>query len=336
MTENSVPNPHPTPQPSTPPAVELSWDDIADGNFPPTRQQRLLQAALQATELLKEQPDVPLTQDRLTKALDLVLSNAVLLYPDNTASVNSGSRRYTVANGSCTCAAAKHSGPMCKHQLAVHIHQRAMALLQDTPAVAANEAAPTAAAVAAPSTPASAQWDVREAQTSCYLEFRVPSLKLGYTIRGATDPEVLTRLTQYLPTLQDIIEGYEERSAARQAARQATKADAATPQTQQAVEAPLPSSPAELQQLIQQTLQQAMAAQGSGPAAANGQPPTSVPPVAPPQGLPAETPEGYCALHAVHMELRNNANGSWYSHLETDEAGDYFCKGKGRPRSNGR
>ena len=285
MTENSVPNLHPTPQPSTPPAVELSWDDIADGNFPPTRQQRLLQAALQATELLKEQPDVPLTQDRLTKALDLVLSNAVLLYPDNTASVNSGSRRYTVANGSCTCAAAKHSGPMCKHQLAVHIHQRAMALLQDTPAVAANEAAPPAAAVAEPSTPASAQWDVREAQTSCYLEFRVPSLKLGYTIRGATDPEVLTRLTQYLPTLQDIIEGYEERSAARQAARQATKADAATQQTQHAVEAPLPSSPAELQQLIQQTLQQALAAQGSGPAAANGQPPPSGPPMANPKWL---------------------------------------------------
>ncbi len=193
-----------------------------------------------------------------------------------------------------------------------------------------------AAAVAAePSTQGAAQWDVREAQTSCYLEFRVPSLKLGYTIRGATDPEVLTRLTQYLPTLQDLIEGYEERSAARQAAREATKA-AAAQQTQQAGEAPLPSSPAALQQLIQQTLQQALAAQGSGHAAANGQPPTSVPPVTPSQGLPAETPEGYCALHAVHMELRNNASGSWYSHLETDEAGDYFCKGKGRPRSNGR
>ncbi len=66
MTENSVPNLHLTPQPSTPPAIELSWDDIADGNFPHTRQQRLQQAALQATELLKEQPDVPLTQDRLT------------------------------------------------------------------------------------------------------------------------------------------------------------------------------------------------------------------------------------------------------------------------------
>ncbi len=106
---------------------------------------------------------MPLTQDRLTKALDLVLSNAVLLYPDNTASVNSGSRRYTVANGSCSCADATHRGHTCKHQLAVDIHRRAMALLQDTPAVAANEAAPTAAAVAEPSTPASAQWDVREA-----------------------------------------------------------------------------------------------------------------------------------------------------------------------------
>ncbi len=166
-----------------------------------------------------------------------------------------------------------------------------------------------------------------------YLEFRVPSLKLGYTMRGTTDPEVLTRLTQYLPTLQDIIEGYEERSAARQTARQAAKA--ATPQTQ-APAVPLPSSPAALQQLIQQTLQQVLAVQGSGHAAAHGQPPTSVPPVAPPQGLPAETPEGYCALHAVQMELRTNASGSWYSHLETDEAGDYFCKGKGRPRSSGR
>ncbi len=171
----------------------------------------------------------------------------------------------------------------------------------------------------------------------CVEKFGCPEgWKKWLAIRGATDPEVLTRLTQYLPTLQDLIEGYEERSAARQTARQATKAEAATQQTQHAVEAPLPSSPAELQQLIQQTLQQAIAAQGSGPAAANGQPPTSVPPVAPPQGLPAETPEGYCTLHAVHMELRNNANGSWYSHLETDEAGDYFCKDKGRPRSNGR
>ncbi len=161
-------------------------------------------------------PDVPLTHDRLTKALDLVLSHAVVLYHDNTASVNSGSHRDSVANGSGSgsCADATHRGHPCKHQLAVDMHHRAMALLHDTPAVAANNAAPTTAGAAEPSTPGSAQWDGREAPTSCYLEFRVPSLKLGYTMRGTTDPEVLTRLTQYLPTLQDIIETYEERYAA--------------------------------------------------------------------------------------------------------------------------
>ena len=40
-----------------------------------------------------------MTQDRLTKALDLVLSNAVALYQGNTTSVYSRSRGYTVANG---------------------------------------------------------------------------------------------------------------------------------------------------------------------------------------------------------------------------------------------
>ncbi len=85
------------------------------------------QAALQATKQLHQHPDVPLTHDRLTKALDLVLSHAVVLYHDNTASVNSGSHRYSVANGSCSCADAKHRGHPCKHQLAVDMHRRAMA-----------------------------------------------------------------------------------------------------------------------------------------------------------------------------------------------------------------
>ena len=95
MTTNSVANPHPSSQPTNTPACELSWDDLADGTFPPTRQQRLQQAAVAAAEQLHEQPDVQVTHDRLTKALDLVLSNAVVLYHDNTASVRSGSRANT-------------------------------------------------------------------------------------------------------------------------------------------------------------------------------------------------------------------------------------------------
>jgi hypothetical protein len=124
MTMKSVANLHPSPQAVNPPAAELSWDDALDGNFPPTRQQRVQQAALQAAEQLQEQADLPVTHDRLTKALDLVLTNAVTLHPDGTASVRSGSRSYTVASGSCSCADAKQRGARCKHQLAVDIHRR--------------------------------------------------------------------------------------------------------------------------------------------------------------------------------------------------------------------
>ena len=106
MTTNSVANLKPSPQAADTPAVELSWDDVVDGTFPLTRQQRLQQSAVQAAEQLQEQTDLPVTQDRLTKALDLVRHNAVALYQDNTACVRSGSRRYTVANGSCSCADA--------------------------------------------------------------------------------------------------------------------------------------------------------------------------------------------------------------------------------------
>ncbi len=131
MTTNSVANPHPTPQAADTPAVELSWDDVVDGTFPPTRQQRWQQAALQAAEQLQEQADLPVTHDRLTKALDLVLHNAVVLSQDNTASVRSGSRSDTVAHGGCSCADAKQRGARCTHQLAVEIHRRAAALLQE-------------------------------------------------------------------------------------------------------------------------------------------------------------------------------------------------------------
>lgn len=123
---------------------ELSWDDIVDGNVPPTRQQRMQKAVLQAAEQLQEQADLLVTHDRPTRSLDLVLSNAVALYQDNTASVRSGSRSYTVANGGCTWADAKQRGACYKHQLEVAIRRRAAALLQEASAAAAGK--PEAAA----------------------------------------------------------------------------------------------------------------------------------------------------------------------------------------------
>ncbi len=41
-------------------------------------------------------------------------------------------------------------------------------------------------------------------------------------------------------------------------------------------------------------------------------------------------------LHEVWMEQRSNDRGSWYSHIETDDEGEYFCKGNGRTRRHGR
>jgi hypothetical protein len=290
MTTNSVANLQPSPQAVNPPAVELSWDDALDGKFPPTRQQRLQKAALQAAEQLQEQSGLPVTQDRLTKALDLVLTNAVTLHPNGTASVRSGSRSYTLASGGCTCADAKQRGACCKHQLAVEIRRRVAALLQEAPAVAA--AGKPEAAAEVPSTPASARWDVHEAPTSACFKFRVYTMELTYTFRGVDDAELQARIAETLPMLQAMMEACEDRHAARQAEREAAKA----------ATGPAPEAQAAL----------------------------------PPQVPPAETSEGYCAMHQVWMEQRHNERGSWYSHIATDDEGEYFCKGKGRPRRNGR
>lgn len=204
------------PQPSTLQAAtsvaEVSWDDALDGKFPPTRQQRFQQAAVQVVEQLHEHADVPVTRDRLAKALDLVLTNAVSLLPDGTARVRSGSHTYHLAPD-CTCEDAQRRGKGCKHALAVLIHRRTTALLESTaPAPVAPSASPPAVLPAAadpamPSAPASAAWDVHEAPASACFRFRVGNLELMYTLRGIGDAELQARIKDTLPLLQDILEG---------------------------------------------------------------------------------------------------------------------------------
>jgi hypothetical protein len=50
----------------------------------------------------------------------------------------------------------------------------------------------------------------------------------------------------------------------------------------------------------------------------------------------ADTSEGYGAIHEVGMEQRSNDRGAWYSHIATDDEGEYFCKDKDRTSRNGR
>src|SRR5712692_8110026 len=90
--------------------------------------------------------------------------------------------------------------------------------------------------------------------------------------------------------------------------------------------APTPSTlqptppPVDLQVLLQQAVQQALAAHqttSNGTSPANGQAPEAKTPA---------VPEGWCALHQIAMERRSNARGSWWSHwLASDKR---YCKGK--------
>jgi len=300
----------PAPQPAASPSA------------PPQRWQ---QAVTQVSAQLCAKLRVEVAPERVRKALDLVLANAVTLHADGTASVQSGNQTYTLAP-ECTCADAKHRTEFCKHALAVELHRRALALLEGTasaPAPSPTPAAPSpsqAAAAplpAAPSAPASNAWDVHEAPASACFKFRVGTMELMYTLRGIDDAELQRRITATLPTLQEVIEACEERAAQRVVAREAAQAQQA-PQVQPPV-----GAPADLQALLQQAVQQALAA----PAQTNGQT-HGTPPPAPPRTGTAAANGGasFCHLHQAALELRSNERGSWWSHWVASEK--RYCKGE--------
>jgi hypothetical protein len=302
---------------------------------------RWQQAVAQVEEQLRTKLRVEVLPERMRKALEFVRADAVTLQADGTASVQSGKQTYTLAP-ECTCSDAKHRTELCKHTLAVELHRRALALLQGpaaepapspTPAApspsqpAAAAALPLAALPTAPSAPASHAWDVHEAPASACFKFRVGAMELMYTLRGIDDAELQRRITATLPTLQDIIEACEERAAQRVAARAAQAA-----QAQQAQQAP-----ADVQALLQQAVQQALAAQ------ANGAAPSTPPPAPPSNGTapsgaaPDDQQTGLCSLHQVQMTLRGESPDTWHSHWLEDE--QRYCRGRRpsrRVRRNGR
>ena len=263
------------------------------------------QAVTQVSDQLCARLHVAVAPERIRKALDLVLAHAVTLHADGTASVTSGTQTYTLSPA-CPCADARHRTEFCKHTLAVELHRRALAMIEDT---AAGSPAP-----AVSSAPASATWDVHEAPASACFRFRVGTMELMYTLRGIDDAELQRRITATLPTLQEVIDGCEERAARRATARDAAQA----PQTPAA---------ADLQELVQHAIQQALAAQV----------PTLNHPPAPGQASDPQTPAPqssrpatnsampFCHLHQAPLELRSNASGSWWSHWVANEK--RYCKG---------
>jgi hypothetical protein len=278
----------------------------------------------QAAEALRAQHD----PERLSKALALAPGGHVALAEDGYALVTSGTTRYQVqADGTCDCPDAQHRGVPCKHVLAALIHARAQALVAPSPSPT-----PTAAAASAPApTPTkpprqakprhSAAWDVHEAPVSSCFKIRVGAFEWTHTMRATDDAELHTRVQTFVPTFRAIVAALD----ALQAERDAAKAAPAVPAQPPAAPATLPQ--ADLQALVQQAVQQALAANGQAT------PPPPAPPSkgpAPSGAAPDDQQTGFCSIHQVPMERKQNDRGVFYGHWLADEK--RHCNG----RRNGR
>ncbi len=91
-------------------------------------------------------------------------------------------------------------------------------------------------------TPRAADWKVSEAPASCCLKWRVGTIELMYTARGATDAELQPRITALLPWLQALVSEVQAH-AARQT--EAPAADQGPPAPPAAGAPPVPASPPE-------------------------------------------------------------------------------------------
>ena len=172
-----------------------------------------------------------------------------------------------------------------------------------------------------------------EAPASACLRLRVGELEILYTMRDVSDAELTSRVQHLVPWVQDVLDQARERQALLDTLRQQREAAHASPAV------PAPSAlqpttpPVDLQALLQQAVQQALAAHAPnhGTPPANGQAPSAPPPVPPSNGTAAQgaapaRQDGWCPLHQVPMEQRSNAKGAWYSHWLASEK--RYCKGK--------
>ena len=148
------------------------------------------------------------------------------------------------------------------------------------------EAPPAATPPAAEDTgqdrlPSADRWDVNEAPASCCLRLRVGEMELIYTMRDVSDAELTSRVQHLVPWVQDVLDQARERQAHLDALRQQREAASAGPIA--VPQPPSPTPPADLQALMQQAVQQALAAQ---------QPPSNSQTRANGQASEAETPTG--------------------------------------------
>ena len=181
------------------PSEDLFTQDFASHNSTTSYDlQQRRQAVMQAAENLAL---VLHAGERLTKALNLVLVNAVTINTDGTAQVRSGQRTYTIppAEG-CPCEDAKRRTRFCKHYIAMLISERAAALLQGTKHASGQELPQEGST---PSAPVTSDWQIHEAPVACTLTFVCKGVDVHLTMRDVSDDALFARIKRILPKIQD-------------------------------------------------------------------------------------------------------------------------------------
>jgi hypothetical protein len=182
------------------PISEHPQQDPTDSNLStPFHRQYWQQAVVQIAESL-----APHGGDRLSKALKLVLANAVTIEGDGTAKVRSEHHTYTItkSNG-CTCKDARRHTRFCKHAFATLIHRRATALLQDIQPIKKLEASGETTTSAVPKWIA---WQIQEAPVACTLTFVCKGVDVHLTLRDVSDDALFARIKHVLPKIQQKVQ----------------------------------------------------------------------------------------------------------------------------------
>lgn len=165
--------------------------------------------------------DRPEVGDRLQKAMDFVLTGAVTLHDDGTATVKSGSHSYHI-NGACLCQDSEKRSKYCKHFLAVQLFKRTLERLHQPTNGATNQPTPQAPQEPrpeAPQTPQSAAWQVQEAPASCCLKWQIGGLEMMYTMRDVDDEKLFARVGRILPRIEAKLDAQRQERQARQGAK---------------------------------------------------------------------------------------------------------------------
>jgi hypothetical protein len=142
--------------------VELSWDQVAAGDYPLTPKQLFAQAALTEAAKAKAKAAMPHANGRIERARDLVLGGLVTPQPNYTYAVRSASQKgktYTVTPEGCECPdSVKVEGGRCQHLIATWIWRKARAAIeaQQDNGTEAEASIPTAGDGTAPGEPTTA------------------------------------------------------------------------------------------------------------------------------------------------------------------------------------